>query len=139
MRFTRTALAAHAPLAGHTVVHPTVANSGRLLWHDILQALDHRPRPAPTTAEAQQRAVRATLGAAGPGRLTVLRAHRIGLGLWTDLVHLHRITHTDVVLVHHAELPDDLAHLLRHCDHRIVTTLAGVEELHPQASVSARI
>ncbi|MFF2812233.1 hypothetical protein ACFVT2_34675 [Streptomyces sp. NPDC058000] len=69
---------------------------------------------------------------------SVLRAHRIGSGLWADLVHLHRTTHADLVLVHHAELPDGLAHLLRHCDHRVIETLAGMEKLHPPAAASAK-
>ncbi|MFC9618069.1 hypothetical protein [Streptomyces sp. NPDC056938] len=70
--------------------------------------------------------------------MTVLRAHRIGLGLWADLVHLHRTTRADLVLVHHAELPDDLAYLLRHCDHRIVDTFAGMAQLHPPAAGSPK-
>ncbi|MEW2084954.1 hypothetical protein [Streptomyces sp. NPDC005283] len=36
-------------------------------------------------------------------------------------------------MVHHAELPADLVHLLRHCDHRIIVTHAGVQALHPHA------
>ncbi|MFD9224928.1 hypothetical protein ACFWDI_34150 [Streptomyces sp. NPDC060064] len=70
-------------------------------------------------------------------QLTVLRAHRIRLGLWADLIHLHRTTHAELVLVHHAELPDDLAHLLRHCDHRVIATLAGMERLHPTGAACA--
>ncbi|ELS50277.1 hypothetical protein STVIR_8757 [Streptomyces viridochromogenes Tue57] len=66
--------------------------------------------------------------------MTVLRAHRIGIGLWADLVHLHRTTRADLILVHHAELPDDLTHLLRHCDHRIIDTFAEMEKLHPPAA-----
>jgi hypothetical protein len=41
-----------------------------------------------------------------------------------------------VVLVHHAGLPDDLLHLLRHCDHRLIDTLAGMEEVHPPAAAA---
>ena len=132
--FTRAALASHDPAAGRIVVHPAASND-RLLWHAILQALGTRRKTAPATREEQESAVQAALQAAPPCQLTVLRAHRIGLGLWADLVYLHRTTRADLVLVHHAELPDGLAHLLRHCDHRIVGTLAGMEKLHPPATV----
>ena len=70
--------------------------------------------------------------------MRVLRAHRIGLGLWADLVHLHRTIRADPVHVHHAELPDVLAYLLRHCDHRIVDTFAGTAGLHPPAAASPK-
>ncbi|WP_157878706.1 hypothetical protein [Streptomyces sp. CT34] len=53
------------------------------------------------------------------------------------MVHLHRTTQADPVVVHHAEL-DDLAHLLRHCDHRFIDTYAGMEKLHPPAAASAK-
>ncbi|MFJ3673791.1 hypothetical protein ACIPSE_45850 [Streptomyces sp. NPDC090106] len=43
--------------------------------------------------------------------MTVLRAYRIGWGVWADLIALHLTTGTDVTVVHHAELPVDLAHL----------------------------
>lgn len=46
VRFTRAALASHDPGAGRVVVHPTVTSSGRLLWHDMLQALGCGPRHA---------------------------------------------------------------------------------------------
>ncbi|MFE2536862.1 hypothetical protein [Streptomyces sp. NPDC059371] len=39
-------------------------------------------------------------------------------------------------MVHHAELSTDLAHLLRHCDHRILTAHADVRVLHPSAETS---
>ncbi|MFI9029980.1 hypothetical protein [Streptomyces sp. NPDC053560] len=39
-----------------------------------------------------------------------------------------------MVLVHHAEPPEDLAHLLRHCDHRLLGTLAALRSLHPPAA-----
>ncbi|MFE2717870.1 hypothetical protein ACFXKI_39435 [Streptomyces mirabilis] len=135
MRFTRTVLAAHHPAAGRVIVHPTVSGGGRLLWHDILHAVaDGRPlraRPCATRGNAptQERSARAALKAGAVPRLTVLRAHRIGWGVWADLVALHRTTGTDVTVVHHAELPVDLAHLLRHCDHRILTTHVGVGAL----------
>ncbi|MEW2570166.1 hypothetical protein [Streptomyces sp. NPDC047070] len=58
-----------------------------------------------------------------------MRAHRIRIGLWADLVYLHRTTRADLVLVHHAKLPDGLAHLLRYCDHRIIDTLSGVQKM----------
>lgn len=135
VRFTRTALAAHSPAAGRIVVHPTVASGDRLLWHDTLRALGTR-HAARASREEQERAVRAALNAAGPCQVTVLRAHRIGPGLWADLVHLHRTTRADLVLVHHAELPEGLAHLLRHCDHHIVDTFAAMAQLHPPAAVS---
>ncbi|MEU1212593.1 hypothetical protein ACFYSH_15235 [Streptomyces sp. NPDC005791] len=50
-----------------------------------------------------------------------------------ELVNLHRTTQTDVAVVHHAALSRDLAHLLRHCDHRVITTHAGLRALHPPA------
>ncbi|MFD9813295.1 hypothetical protein [Streptomyces sp. NPDC059080] len=143
VRFTRAALASHDPAAGRVVVHPTVASlasTGRYLWRDILHALGGtatRPRAPRAPREEQERAVHAALQAVPACQLTVLRAHRIGSGLWADLVHLHRTTHANLVLVHHAELPDDLAHLLRHCDHRIIDTFAGMEKLHPPAAASA--
>lgn len=137
VRFTRTALASHDAKARRFVVHPAVAAADRLLWHDILQALGTR-HAARTSREEQERAVRTAFQAAGPCQVTVLRAHRLGLGLWADLVHLHRTTRADLVLVHHAELPDGLAHLLHHCDHRIVDTFTAMAWLHPLASVSPR-
>ncbi|WP_406841881.1 hypothetical protein ACICHK_43630 (plasmid) [Streptomyces sp. AHU1] len=142
VRFTRTVLAAHHPAAGRVVVHPTVSGGGQLLWHDILHAVaDGRPLRAPAcaargTAPAQERSVRAALRAAAVRQLTVLRAHRFGCGVWAELVALHRTTGTDVTVVHHAELSADLAHLLRHCDHRVLTTHAGVRALHPPAQTS---
>ncbi|MFD8005233.1 hypothetical protein [Streptomyces mirabilis] len=142
MRFTRTVLAAHHPAAGRVVIHPTVGGGDRLLWHDILHAVaDGRPLRAPSCAArgnvpAQERSARAALKAGAVHRLTVLRAHRIGWGVWADLVALHRTTGTDVTVVHHAELPVDLAHLLRHCDHRIITDHADVRALHPPAKTS---
>ncbi|MGW6309088.1 hypothetical protein [Streptomyces niveus] len=139
VRYTRTVLAAHHPSAGRVVVHPTVGGGDRLLWHDVLHAVaDGRPPRAPSrTARgnqpAQERSVRAALKAGAVHRLTILRAHRTGLGVWADLVALHRTTGTDVIVVHHAELPVDLAHLLRHCDHRVLTTRAAVQAMHPPA------
>ncbi|MFJ5556787.1 hypothetical protein ACIQCD_04960 [Streptomyces sp. NPDC093250] len=35
--------------------------------------------------------------------------------------------------MHHAALPDDLAHLLRHCGHRIVGIFTGMVRLYPPA------
>lgn len=144
VRFTRTVLAAHHPAAGRVVVHPTVGGGGRLLWHDILHAVaDGRPLRAPAcaargTVPAQERSARAALRAAAVRRLTVLRAHRFGCGVWAGLVALHRTTGTDVTVVHHAELSADLAHLLRHCDHRVLTTHAAVQALHPPAGTSGQ-
>ncbi|URN18532.1 MULTISPECIES: hypothetical protein [Streptomyces] len=119
------------------MVHPTVAPYGRLIWQDILSA------PGQDTSRAlgtgawpmaeQERAVFTTLRRLPPCQITVLRAHRIGAGLWADPAHLHRSTAADLVLVHHDELGDNLAHLLHHCDHRI----AGYPEmlrLHPSKS-----
>ncbi|WP_377266765.1 hypothetical protein [Peterkaempfera sp. SMS 1(5)a] len=91
VRFTRTALAAHSPAGGRIVVHPTVASGDGLLWHDILQALGTR-HAARASREEEERAARTALKAADPCQVTVLRAHRIGRGLWADLVHLHRTT-----------------------------------------------
>ncbi len=136
--FTQAAMASHDPAAGRIVVHPTVASGDRLLWHDVLRALGARPQVARATREEQEHAVHAALQAAPPCRLTVLRAHRIRVALWADLVHLHRTTRADLVLVHHAELPDGLAHLLRHCDHRIIDTLASVQKLHSLPTVSGQ-
>ncbi|MEU9636895.1 hypothetical protein ACGFZZ_32470 [Streptomyces tendae] len=132
MRITQTVLASHNLAASHFVVHPTVAPGGRLLWHDILRALGTEPT-ARAGQEDQRRAVRVALRAAGPCHVTVLRAHRLGLGSWADLVHLHRTISAEFVLVHHAALPRDLARLLRHCDHRVVDTFTGVARLHPPA------
>ena len=73
----------------------------------------------------QERSARAALKAAAVHRMTVLRAHCIGLGVWADLMALHLSVGTDVTLVHHVELPVELAHLLRHCDHRVLTAYAG--------------
>ncbi|MFD0309112.1 hypothetical protein [Streptomyces sp. NPDC127119] len=140
VRFTRTVLASHHPAAGRVVIHPTVGGGGRLLWHDVLHAVgDGRPLRAPScaahgNASAQERSARAALKAAAVHRLTVLRAHRIGWGVWADLVALHHTTGTDVTVVHHAELPVDLVHLLRHCHHRILTAYAVVRALHPPAA-----
>lgn len=64
-------------------------------------------------------------------RLTVVRAHCLALGLWADRVALHPHYGKHVVLVHHAELFVELAHLLRHCDHRTSTSLACVRVLQP--------
>ncbi|MGW7427828.1 hypothetical protein ACWGJB_49345 [Streptomyces sp. NPDC054813] len=106
---------------------------------DVLHAVaGHRPLRTPSLAArgsqaAQERSVRAALEAGAVRRLTVLRAHRMGLGIWADLAALHRTTGTDVSAVHHARLPVDLAHLLRHCDHRMVTTRAAVQALYPPA------
>ncbi|MEU5279351.1 hypothetical protein AB0G87_23415 [Streptomyces asoensis] len=139
VRFTHTVLAAHHPAAGQISIHPTVDRSDRLLWHDILHTVaDGRPPRAPISTEhgstpVQEHAAHAALKAATVQRMTVLRAHRIGWGTWADLIALHRTTGTDVTMVHHAELPADLAHLLRHCDHRILTTHAAVQALHPPA------
>ncbi|MCX4704342.1 hypothetical protein [Streptomyces sp. NBC_01373] len=138
VRFTRTALASHSPAAGRIVVHPTVAPGGRLLWQDLLQTLGTR-HAARASREEQERAVRTGLSAAGPCQVSVLRAHRLGPGRWADLVHLHRTARADVVLVHHAELPDRLAHLLRHCDHRIVDGFAAMGQLHPPATESSTL
>ncbi|WP_327668009.1 MULTISPECIES: hypothetical protein [unclassified Streptomyces] len=136
-RVTHTVLAAHRPAAGQIVVHPTVGGGDQLLWHDILHAVaDGRPLTAPSrtargSAPAQERAARAALKSTAVHRLTVLRAHRMGWGIWGDLVALHRTTGTDVTVVHHAGLSTDLAHLLRHCDHRIVTGHTAVRALYP--------
>ncbi|MEV6503396.1 hypothetical protein [Streptomyces prunicolor] len=144
VRFTRTVLAAHHPAAGRVVIHPTVGGGDRLLWHDVLHAVaDGRPLRAPSCAargntSAQERAARAALKAAAMHRMTVLRAHRIGWGVWADLMALHHSTGTDVTVVHHAELPVGLAHLLRHCDHRILTAYAAVRALHPPAGTSGQ-
>ncbi|OEV06277.1 hypothetical protein AN216_00360 [Streptomyces oceani] len=141
VRFTRTALAAHAPAAGRVVVHLTVAAGDRLLWHDILQALDdgrrRRPRSSRATREEQERVRTALRRAVGSLQVTVRRAHRIGPALWADLIHLHRTTTVDVVLVHHAELPDALVHLLSHSDHHVIDTFAGAAALHPPAAAPA--
>lgn len=139
VRFTRTVLASHHPAAGRVVVHPTVGSGDRLLWYDVLHAIaDGRPLRVPACAARgnqfqEENSVRAALKAEAVRRLTILRAHRIGLGLWADLVHLHRTTEADVVVVHHAELQGDTLHFLRHCDHRRITTHAGTRALHPPA------
>lgn len=139
VRFTHTVLAAHHPASGRISIHPTVGRGDGLLWHDILHTVaDGRPLRAPVSTErgsapVQEHAARAALKDAAVQRMTVLRAHRIGWGVWVDLIALHRTTGTDVVVVHHAELPADLTHLLRHCDHRILSTHAGVQALHPPA------
>ncbi|WP_369394889.1 hypothetical protein AB5J72_51010 [Streptomyces sp. CG1] len=142
VRYTRTVLAAHHPTAGRVVIHPTVGGGDRLLWHDVLNAVaDGKPLRAPScaargNASAQERSAHAALKAAAVHRMTVLRAHRIGLGVWADLMALHHATGTDVTVVHHAELPVDLVHLLRHCHHRILTTYTAVRALHPPAGTS---
>ncbi|MFD8803000.1 hypothetical protein [Streptomyces atroolivaceus] len=64
------------------------------------------------------------------------RAHRIGWGWWAELINLHRTTQTDVVMVHHAAPSRDLTHLLRHCDHRVITTHAALRSLHPPAGAA---
>ncbi|MGW7171081.1 hypothetical protein ACWGH3_38610 [Streptomyces sp. NPDC054884] len=144
VRITRTVLAAHHPASGRISIHPTVGGGGRLLWHDILHTVaDGRPLRAPASTErgsapVQEHAARSALKAAAVQRMTVLRAHRIGWGVWADLMALHRTTDTDVLMVHHAEIPADLAHLLRHCDHRILTAPAGVQALHPPAAERTR-
>ncbi|MFC9407837.1 hypothetical protein ACFRAA_23150 [[Kitasatospora] papulosa] len=142
VRFTRTPLAAHDVAAGRVVVHPTVTGNDRLLWHDVLDAVAddrhlHAPAPATrSTPQEQEHAVRAALKAEAVRQLTVLRAHRIDWGRWADLVNLHRTTQTDVVMVHHAIPSPDLTHLLRHCDHRVITTHAALRSLHPPAGAA---
>lgn len=95
LRVTRTVLAAHHAVAGRVVVHPTVGGGDRLLWHDVLYAVaeGHRLRALACAARGslheQERAAGAALRATGVRQMTVLRAHRIGLGLWADLMHLH--------------------------------------------------
>lgn len=139
VRCTRTVLAARHSAAGRVVIHPAVGRGDRLLWHDVLHAVaGGRPLRAPScaardTEPAQERSARAALKAAAVHRMTVLRAHRVGLGVWADLMALHHATGTDVAVVRHAELPVDLVPLLRHCDHRILTTYAAVQALHPPA------
>ncbi|MFE2974738.1 hypothetical protein [Streptomyces sp. NPDC059258] len=66
--------------------------------------------------------------------MTILRAHRIGLGVGADLMALRQAAGTDVTLVHHAEL--DLAHLLRHCHHRVLTGHSAARALHPPAGTA---
>ncbi|MFF4590451.1 hypothetical protein [Streptomyces sp. NPDC001388] len=61
----------------------------------------------------------------------MLRTHLMHMGMWADLVHLHRTTRVDLILVHHAELPEDLRHLLQHCDHQVTDTLEDMRALHP--------
>ncbi|MFE9016339.1 hypothetical protein [Streptomyces cyaneofuscatus] len=142
VRCTRTVLAAHDPSAGRIVIHPTVGGGDRLLWHDILHAAaGDRGLAAPScaargSAHEQERSARAALKAAAVHRMTILRAHRIGLGLWTDLMALHQATGTDVTLVHHAELPAGSAHLLRHCHHRVLTDHRAVRALYPSAGAA---
>ncbi|MFD6656142.1 hypothetical protein ACFWEB_13490 [Streptomyces parvus] len=139
VRFTHTPLASHDVRAGRVVVHPTVSGSDRLLWQDVLDAVADGGNPcAPALATrgiAQERArtVRAALEAAAIHQLTVLRAHRIGWARWAELISLHRTTQTDVVMVHHAAPSRDLTHLLRHCDHRVITAHAALRALHPPA------
>jgi hypothetical protein len=135
VRFTRTVLAAHDPAAGRFVVHPTVAPGDHLVWQDILHTLGRNTSCAPGRGSwplaEQERMVLTALRRRPPSQVTVLRAHRIGIGRWADLVHLHRSTRADLVLVHHAEPDDGLAHLLRHCDHDIVDRYTDVLRLHP--------
>lgn len=143
VRFTHTALLSHAPAAGRIVVHPTVPAGGRLLWHDVLRALsEHRPDERPPYAlpdgraehEAVYQAARALPGC----RMTVLRAHLIGTDVWMGLIHFHRTTRVDVTLIHHAELSEELVHLLSHCDHRVLDTVDAMRALHPPALPTAR-
>ncbi|MFD9502454.1 hypothetical protein [Streptomyces sp. NPDC060035] len=68
--------------------------------------------------------------------MTILRAHRFGLGVWADLVALHRSTGTDVVVVHHAELPVDLAHLVSHATTGSSPPTPVSRALHPPARAS---
>ncbi|MFE5861710.1 hypothetical protein ACFQ77_14305 [Streptomyces virginiae] len=81
--------------------------------------------------DEQHRTVRTALTRRSRCRITVLRAHRLGEGLWANLIHLHLTTDAELVLVHHGEPGDSLTHLLRHCDHRIITGYAGMLRLHP--------
>lgn len=81
--------------------------------------------------------MRTAFEAAAVRQLTVLRAHRIGWAWWAELIRLHRTTRTDIVVVHHDALPPDLTHLLRHCDHRVITTHAGLRALHPPAGAAS--
>ncbi|TXS40064.1 hypothetical protein [Streptomyces sp. OR43] len=139
MRVTRTVPAAHHRAVGRVVIHPTVSGSCRLLWHDVLPAVaDGKPprassRAARGTEPAKEYSAHAALKAAAVHQLTLLRAHRRGLGVGADPVALHQATGTDVITVHHAELPADLAHLLHHCDHRIVDSFTAMAQLHPPA------
>ncbi|RSO09645.1 hypothetical protein DMH18_15960 [Streptomyces sp. WAC 06783] len=137
VRFTRTALCSHDPSAGRVVVHPTVPGGKRLARHDILTALESVPpgrRPAHRTAAAALSDAAYAAAREWPGgQLTLLRAHLM-TGGWEALIHVHRTTRVDVVLVHHAELSADLEHLLQHCDHRIIDTLEAMQALHPPVS-----
>lgn len=139
--YTQTALHAHNPAAGCVVVHPTVAASDRLLWHDVLRALDgttgQQVQAGSTTEAEREGAVLARLREGQVRQLTLLRAHRIGSGRWADLAHLHVATGVELILVHHAPLPEDLAHLLRHCWHRRITALAGMRRLYLPKAVPA--
>ncbi|MFJ9598276.1 hypothetical protein ACIRS3_36730 [Streptomyces virginiae] len=133
-RFTHAALAAHHPPAGHFVVHPTVAPRSRFLWQDILHTLgqDTRARSGGSwTVDEQHRTVHTTLTRRPRCRITVLRTHRLGEGLWADLIHLHLTTNAELILVHHGEPGDSLTQLLRHCDHRTLTGYTGMLRLHP--------
>ncbi|MET9572674.1 hypothetical protein ACFYNW_37205 [Streptomyces virginiae] len=133
-RFTHAALAAHHPPAGRFVVHPTVATRSRFLWQDILHTLgqDTRARSAGSQPmDEQHHTLHTALSRRPRCRITVLRAHRIGEGLWADLIHLHLTTSAELTFVHHGEPGPGLAHLLRHCDHRTITGYTAMLRLHP--------
>lgn len=141
VRITRTVLAAHRPAAGRVVTHPIVGGGYRLLWHDILHAVaDGRgPRAPPCAARGgaleQERSARAALKTAAVHRMrmTVLRAHRTGLGVWADPVVLHQATGTERPWCVMPNCPWTLVRLLRHCHHRVLTAYAAVGALHPPA------
>lgn len=138
-RFTRAVLLSHSRSAGRVVVHPTVPGGHRLLWEDVLQALGpataDRDAPGLPYGTPEHQAAYAAARAQPTCRMTVLRAHLMTTALWADLIHLHRTTPVEVVLVHHAELTDEFRHLLQHCHHRVLGTLTAMRFLHPSAPV----
>ncbi|MEW2086885.1 hypothetical protein [Streptomyces sp. NPDC005283] len=139
VRFTRAALQAHSPAAGHLVVHPADPHRERQVWNGLREALGDGPalpEGSPLIYGKREHKAAYAAARARPARtVTLLRTHLLHMGMWADLVHLHRTTRVDFILVHHAELPEDLRHLLQHCDHRVTETLEGMRAFHSPRSL----
>lgn len=139
--FTRAALQIYNPAAGHLVVHPAEPHRERQVWDELSQALGEGPPPPEGASlvhgKREHKAAYAVARTRAARTVTLLRTHLMHMGMWTDLVHLHRTTRVALILVHHAELPEDLRHLLQHCDHQVTDTIGGMRTLHcvPQLGV----
>ncbi|MFE7111098.1 hypothetical protein ACFU98_43730 [Streptomyces sp. NPDC057575] len=102
--YTRAALAAHHPAAGHVTVHPTPGTTGDLYFaHDLLAALGKPPLlPGfPASSAPVWEAVTAWMAALPIAYLTVLRAHLLTPRRIQRLIDLRAFTGLHLVLVCH--------------------------------------